>query len=125
MKVEIRANGSFDLFPETETLEDIGVAIIKSSYESAQVFGLGGMRPFVTKMTREMALRMLNGEDVSHDYILNHNKKHCVHMDYVFGRCCKTYIRVLTDRVAVCISTRDRNPGAIMERAVELLKETK
>lgn len=74
-------------------------------------------------MTKDMALKMLDGEDVSHDYAMNLNEKGKVSMDYVFGRCCKTYIVMEKDYVKVTISTVDRNPTKILELAQDKLND--
>lgn len=125
MKIENKQYGVFRLIPETETLEDIAIAVIMASYEYAQVFGRGVLRAFGTQMTKEMAEEMLQGKDVSHDYASNNNSPNYVYMDYVFGRCCKTQVKVKDVFVEVSISERDRNPQAILERAQEILKEHK
>ena len=125
MKVTDQGRGSFVITPENESLMDIGVAVIRSSYESARVFGMGGFRANETILTKEMALKMLEGEDVSKDYITNGNKPNNVCMDYVFGRCCKTNVEIdpLANVVRVRISERDRQPTKILSRAKELLTE--
>ena len=125
MIIENKENGRFILTPETETLEDIGIAVIMASYELAKVFGLGALRPFETKMTKEMARKMITGEDISHNYAVNLNKKNDVYMDYVFGRCCKTHIKTLPKVVEVYISPRDRNPRSVIAKAQELLRKEK
>jgi hypothetical protein len=118
--------GHFTITPDNETLYDIGTALIMASYELARPMGLGMMRDFDTILTKEMALKMLQGEDVSGDYAMNTNKPLKVYMDYVFGRCCKTLIEIIPqqDMIKLWISTVDRYPKAIIERAEELLKRT-
>ena len=124
MKIESKGYGRNILIPETETLSDIAIAVILASYELASPLGLGVFRPHTTELTKEMALTMLKGEDVSKDYPINTNKNNEVSMDYVFGRCCKTFIVVkeLENYVDVRISERDRNPQEILDRAKEILK---
>lgn len=125
MKIVGKGHGKFQLIPESqETLRDIAIALIIASYELAQPFGLGQLRAYGTQLTKEMASRMLDGEDISKDYAMNRNKRNEVDMDYVFGRCCKTMIKVipLTNEVIVFISERDRNPQKILERTKEILK---
>ena len=116
-RFEIRTNN------HRETLTNIAIAIIMASYELARPYGLGFMRANETKLTRAMALQMLLGEDISHDYASNPNKPNQVYMDYVFGRCCKTFITIEKDVVKISISTIDRKPYEILKRAEELLNE--
>lgn len=97
------------------TLEDIAIAVIQTSYELASPVGMGHMQRHETELTKGMALEMLNGADVSKDYIINRNQKGEVTMDYVFGRCCKTTVTLKEDHVQVFISTVDRNPTQILE----------
>lgn len=124
MKVENKKYGNFILTPEKETLEDIAIAVIMASYELAIPFGYGYTRNHETQVTREKARQMLNGEDISKDYPTSDNyKKNEVYMDYVFGRCCKTVIKVLENCIDINISERDRNPQKILKRAKEILKE--
>lgn len=122
MKIE-RDGGQVVITPENESLDYIACAVIMASYESAHAFGSGFMRAYKTVLTKEMALRMIRGEDVSKDYFTNPNKPDKVHMDYVFGRCCKTDVEI--DRVKKVvlagISTVDQNPGSVMNRAKEIL----
>ena len=106
----------------TTKLSDIAVAVIQASYELAGVFGLGALRANETELTKAMAQEMLNGKDVSHDYISNNNKKNDVYMDYVFGRCCKTQVAVEEDHVAVMISTVDRSSSKILALAKKKLE---
>ena len=123
MKIEDKKYGDFILTTETETLEDIAIAVIMASYELAGPFGYGFMRNYETELTKEKAKAMLNGEDISKDYPCNRNKKNEVYMDYVFGRCCKTKISLLENCVEIRISERDRNPKKILKRVKEILKE--
>lgn len=123
MKIENKRYGRFILTPEKETLEDIAVAVIMASYDLAVAYGLGFSRPHNTPMTREMAKQMLGGKDISGDYISNRNKVNDVDMDYVFGRCCKTLVKVFENYVDIMISERDRNPQAILEKVKILLKK--
>ena len=125
MKIEETGRGNYLLSSENnETLEDIAISIIRASYELALPFGYGLMRNHKTELTKEMAERMLNGEDISRDYLTNPNTKNEINMDYVFGRCCKTTLYVLENQVKVIISERDREPKKIFKRAKELLKVT-
>ena len=120
MKINKAEEGYYLLTPENnETLKNIAISVIIASYELAIPYGYGFSRPHRTELTKEMAERMLNGEDVSKDYAMNRNKKNEVDMDYVFGRCCKTYIRILeeTNQVEVAISKRDRNPEKVLKEA--------
>ena len=123
MKVTDEDNGSYLIEPEQESLDDIAVALILASYEDAIPFGHGLMRAHDTVLTKEMALEMLQGKDISSDYCSNPNKPDKVAMDYVFGRCCKT--SVVVDREKSCINlyigTRDRNPKAILKLAKQKL----
>lgn len=123
MKTVDKGSGHFDLFPDTENIKDIAIALIMASYELARPMGLGMMRQYGTEMTIEMARKMLQGEDVSKDYAMNTNKPYEVYMDYVFGRCCKTLIKVdiKENIIQVWFSTRDRNPHKILTRTSELL----
>ena len=105
------------------TLNAIAVAEMQSSYELADVSGMGLMRPNQTVLTKAMAQEMLSGEDVSHDYAMNTNKKNDVYMDYVFGRCCKTTVAVKEGYVDVTISTVDRVPSKILALAKKKLTE--
>ena len=123
MKITDKGQGQFVIIPDTETLEDIGTAIIMASYELARPFGFGMMRQHETELTKEMALKMLEGEDISQDYAINTNKPLHVYMDYVFGKCCKTQIKLLPFSVEVYISTNDRDPVAILKRAKEILTQ--
>lgn len=124
MKIIDEDYGAFRIEPEQESLDDIAVALILASYEDAVPFGYGLMRAHDTILTKEMALEMLQGKDVSQDYCENPNRPDKVAMDYVFGRCCKT--SVIVDRKQKCInlniSTRDRDPKAILKLAKEKLK---
>lgn len=124
MKINNKGNGHFDITPDNETLPDIGIALIMASYELARPMGLGMLRSFETELTREMALKMLQGEDVSGDYAMNTNKPLNVYMDYVFGRCCKTSIQLLPQQnmIKLWISTTDRPVSAILVRTAEILK---
>ena len=123
MRVEEIIRGEYNLFPENdETLENIGVAIIQSSYELARPVASGFLRNHWTELTEKMARKMLRGKDISNDYLTNWNKRGEVSMDYVFGRQCKTHIWIKEDRVRIIISIRDRNPEAILKRAEEKLK---
>lgn len=124
MKVNKSGNGYYLLTSEnSETLKDIAIAIILASYKSAIPYGYGFTRPYKTELTKEMADSMLRGEDISRDYITNRNKKNEVDMDYVFGRCCKTYLIVEDNKVKINISERDRNPEKIIQEAKKILKE--
>ena len=78
------------------------------------------MRNHKTELTKEMAERMLNGEDISRDYLTNPNTKNEINMDYVFGRCCKTTLYVLENQVKVIISERDREPKKIFKKVVSI-----
>ncbi len=122
MKIEEKKYGRFILTPEKETLENIAIAVIMASYELAIPVGAGFMRNHDTHMTKEMAQEMLKGKDISHDYCSNRNEFNDVNMDYVFGRCCKTLVKVSDKYVEIMIGERDRNCQAILERTKELLK---
>ena len=100
---------NFILRPEDgETVEDLAVSVIMASYGDGRVVGMGGLRAFETEITREMAVRMWNGEDISHDYPVNVSyRPRDIYMDYVFGRCCKTGLREVDGTLEVRISSRD------------------
>jgi len=121
MDIELSpATGNFEITPGPgEDVRDIAAAVIVSSYENGDPVGMGTLRAHWTQLTKEMALRMLDGEDVSHDYPgASPNKKDSVYMDYVFGRCCKTMVKIVDGKVVGRISTRDRDPVVILQ-AVE------
>lgn len=123
MKYTVNEYGEFEALPEgTQTVENVAVAIILSSYNHGQVWGAGVLRAFGTDLTKDMALKMLNGEDVSGDYVSNPNKKNKVYMDYVFGRCCKTAVEIKDNKVVGHISTRDQNPEGILSQARKSLE---
>ena len=114
---------SFEIIPEgNETLEHIACAVIMSVYNRGQVYGLGNMRAYGTELTKEMALRMLNGEDISHDYCgESPNKKNYVYMDYVFGRCCKTIVKIEEGKVKGRIG--EGNTKRVLAGVEQLIKE--
>jgi len=122
-------NGSFTILPDGgESLRDIAAAVIVSSYSGAGVYGMGFLQSTDAEFTKEMALRMLDGEDVSRDYCVNTNKPNDVYMDYVFGRRCKTHVRLFdgsdgsVPRVVGYVSTRDRNPVEVLGGAERIMK---
>ena len=123
MIIRDKEKGRYILIPQSsETAKDIAIAVILASYDTAIPFGLGFTRPHQTELTREMAEKMLKGEDISHDYPTNLNKSNDVNMDYVFGRCCKTYIKIRDGIVEINISPRDRQPKVILKIAEKILK---
>jgi hypothetical protein len=126
MKIQLNKEyGEFIIEPEgNETLENIACAVIISAYNGGQVLGLGKYRAYGTELTKAMALEMLNGVDISHDYPGDSpNKKNEVYMDYVFGRCCKTLVKISDGKVIGHISTRDQNPEKVLKGARELILE--
>ena len=123
MIIQDKKNGLFTLIPQPpETTKDIAVAVILASYDSAIPYGYGFSRPNQTELTKEMAERMLNGEDISHDYPSNPNEPNEVNMDYVFGRCCKTLVKIKDGVVETRFSLRDRQPKVIMKMVQKILK---
>jgi hypothetical protein len=122
--------GTFVIKPELNdkhTLKEMTIALIIASYDLAIPFGLGLYRNRKSEMTEELAQKMLEGIDISHDYgNYNPNKTNEVNMDYVNGRCCKTYIILHeTDAIQYIdlrISTVDRKPKEIIEYALQLLR---
>jgi hypothetical protein len=122
--------GTFVIKPELNdrhTLREFAIALIIASYDLAVPFGLGFYRDHKSEMTEELAIKMLEGVDISHDYgDYNPNKHNEVAMDYVNGRCCKTYIILHETDAIQCIdlriSTVDREPKKIIEYALQLLR---
>jgi hypothetical protein len=121
--------GTYKIKPEEgdkATLKEMAVALIIASYDLASPMGLGMYRDHKSEMTEELAQAMLNGIDISGDYPSNPNKINEANMDYVNGRCCKTYIRLQETETIQCIdlniSTRDRNPKQIIESALQYLR---
>jgi|GEM_PF-6265410 len=117
MKVTWSDSDRFTIEPEFgEDVREIAAQVIVASYNGGSPVGLGFTRAFQTTLTKEMAYKMLDGEDVSHDYPGDSpNKKNEVYMDYVFGRCCKTLVKIEEGRVVGRISSRDQNPKAIIK----------
>lgn len=124
------SKGSYIIILETNdkfTLKEIAVVLIIASYDLASPLGLGVLRNYKSEMTEEKALQMLNGIDISGDYgEYNPNKHNEVNMDYVNGRCCKTYITLheidTIQYIDLRISTVDREPKKIIEYALQLLR---
>ena len=122
-------NGTYVIKPESNdkhTLKEMVISLIIASYDLASPMGMGFIRDHKSEMTEEKAIQMLNGEDISHDYCTNPNKHNEVNMDYVNGRCCKTYI-ILHDTEAMSfielhISPVDRDPKKIIEYALQLMR---
>lgn len=126
---ENREYGTYSFVPEAGdkyTLKDMAIALIIASYDLASPMGLGMYRDHKSEMTEEKAMMMLNGVDISGDYPMNPNKHNEVNMDYVNGRCCKTYITLHDTEamkfIEVHISTRDREPKRIIESALQYLR---
>jgi len=119
--------GAFVILPELNdkhTLREMAIALIIASYDLAVPLGYGFYRDHKSEMTEEFAKSMLEGVDISHDYgDYNPNKKNEVHMDYVNGRCCKTYLKLEDDKqLEISISPIDRKPKEIIEYASQLLR---
>jgi|SRR3989304_6181136 len=122
--------GEYIIKPELNdkhTLREMTIALIIASYDLASPIGLGFYRDYKSEMTEELAIKMLEGIDISHDYgDYNPNKHNEVSMDYVNGRCCKTYIILHETDAIQCIdlriSTIDRKPKEIIEYALQLLR---